>query len=65
MKRISAILLALIICVTSLTFTVSAEDPGFLYTDADIEELYYDYEIFKPWLKLCSLKKTVLLIGLM
>ncbi|MBE7057526.1 MAG: hypothetical protein E7387_00280 [Ruminococcaceae bacterium] len=57
MKRISAILLALIICVTSLTFTVSAEDPGFLYTDADIEELYYDYENIQAMVETMFFKK--------
>lgn len=44
MKRFSAFFLALLLTLSTLVPTVSAESASFIYSGEDIEELYYDFE---------------------
>lgn len=44
MKRIISFLLAAVLCVSVLTPAVFAENAQFMYSEEDIEELYYDFE---------------------
>ncbi len=44
MKRWIAILLTAVLCVASLPLSVFAADSGYLYSDDETEELYYQFE---------------------
>lgn len=44
MKRFIAFLLAALLCIAALPTAVFASEKQFVYTEDDIEELYYDFE---------------------